>query len=136
MTKKKKRKKFKKPLVKKKQGRFSLPEEIVQKIWGILIILLALIISLSFFGKAGAMGRLFMKGSQFLIGEIIFLIPLIFILAGLVLLTTKYQSDIFKEGKRIFWPIILAILVLISGIAGIVNTFNPLAKREDGSVIF
>lgn len=130
MAKKKKRKKFKKLFVKERRpGRFSLPEEISQKIWGVLMILLAVIISLSFFGKAGTVGQLFMKGARFLIGEIVFLIPLIFVLAGLAFLATKYQLNVFKEKKRIFWPIILAILILISGIVGLTNIFDPLAKK-------
>ncbi len=128
--KKKKRKKFKKPFVKEKRpNRLSLPREIIQKIWGVLIISLAVIIGLSFFGKAGAVGQLFMKGARFLIGEIVFFIPLIFVLGGLVFLTTKERINVFREEKKVFWPIILAILILIFGITGITNTFNPLVKK-------
>ena len=93
------------------------------------MILSAVIISLSFFEKAGAGGQLFMKGARFLIGEIVFLIPLVFVLAGLAFLTVKERLNVFKEKKRIFWPIVLAILILISGTAGVANSFNSLAKK-------
>lgn len=122
MGRKKKRRKFKRRF--EKEGwlsRLGLPEETQQKIWGVLLILLALIVGLSFFGKAGTAGRLFMKSARFLIGETVFIIPLIFILGGLVFLIRKPD---FREGS-VSWPIVLAILILILGITGLLGIFNP-----------
>ncbi|MEA3344407.1 MAG: DNA translocase FtsK 4TM domain-containing protein [Patescibacteria group bacterium] len=113
----------------KKTKRFSLPNEITQKIWGVFAILLAIIVTLSFFNQAGSMGRFFMKSVSFLIGEIIFIIPLIFILAGLIFLVSKRKSDSSKEKQNIFWPVVLSILILTSGLTGIVNSFDPIAKK-------
>jgi len=125
VAKKKKRKNKKLFKGKKIRGRFTLPIETQQWIWGILLALVSIIISLSFFGKAGAAGNFFMRVFHFLIGEAIFIIPLIFILGALALLITR---DDFKE-RRVFWPIILAILILILGITGILGIFNPQIKQ-------
>ena len=125
MAKKRKRKNKKLFKGKKIRGRFTLPIETQQWIWGILLVLISIIISLSFFGRAGKAGNFFMRIFHFLIGEAIFIIPLIFILGALALLITR---DNFKE-KKVFWPIILAILILILGITGILGIFNPQIKQ-------
>ena len=126
MSRKKRRKKFKKPFFRKQKrpSRFALPEEIKQSIFGVLMILAAVIIALSFFEKAGKAGHLFMRGTQFLIGDTVFVIPLVFVLGGLVFLSTKYL-EFFKREKKISGPITLAILILILGVTGILGTFNP-----------
>jgi len=109
---KKKNRKFKKGFDGEKRSTFVLPREIKQMIFGVLLILIAIITGLSFFDKAGKAGQYFMKGSRFLIGETVFLAPLIFILAGFTL---------FKKGKNLFWTVILAVFILIFGIAGIIQ---------------
>ena len=122
----KKKRKFKKRFDKrgKKRGRFALPIEIKQMILGVLMILMAIIIGLSFFDKAGKAGLYFMRASRFLVGETVFLIPLIFILVGLVLLTAKDDQKFLKRGKKVFWSVILAGLLLIFGITGFSASFN------------
>ncbi len=126
MSKRKKRK-FKKKFEKreKRRGRFALPVEIKQMIFGVLMILIAVIAGLSFFDKAGKAGLYFMKAGRFLVGETVFLIPLIFILGGLALLFAKGDEKFFKKGRKTFWPVILAGLLLIFGITGISAGFNP-----------
>jgi len=125
MSKRKKRK-FKKRFEKeRKRSRFSLPEEIKQIILGVLMILVAIIVGLSFFDKAGKAGLYFMRASRFLVGEIVFLTPLIFILAGMVLLTSRDGQKFSRKGKKVFWSVILAGLVLIFGITGFSSGFNP-----------
>jgi len=122
----KKKRKFKKKFNKpaKKSIRFALPEEIKQIILGVLMILVAIIVGLSFFDKAGKAGIYFMKASRFLVGETVFVIPLIFILGGLVLLTAKSDQKFLKGGKRVFWSVILAGLVSIFGVTGFSAGFN------------
>ena len=127
---KRKKQKFKRRFEKReKRNRFSLPEETKQMIFGVLMILGAVLISLGFFEKAGKAGRLFMKGSRFLIGETVFLIPLIFALGGLVFLSRKADQRFFRKGRAVFWPVILATLILILGITGILGGFNFKAMR-------
>ena len=127
MSRKKKHKKFKKRFDKREKrfARFALPVEIKQMIFGVLMILIAVIAGLSFFDKAGKAGLYFMKAGRFLVGETVFLIPLVFILGGLVLLFAKDDQKFFKKERKTFWPVILAGLVLIFGITGISAGFNP-----------
>jgi len=124
MWKKKKRKLKKRFIKERKRSRFSLPEEIKQIILGVLMILIAIIVGLSFFDKAGKAGFYFMKVSRFLVGETVFLIPLIFVLGGLALLFAKDDPKFLRRGKKVFWSVILAGLVLIFGITGFSAGFN------------
>jgi len=97
------------------------------------MILAAILIGLSFFDGAGMAGQFFIKGARFLIGETVFLIPLIFILGGLVFLNTKYNLGTSGKEKRVLWPIILATLFVVIGLSGVLGSMNPLAKKG-GSV--
>jgi len=127
---KKRKKKFKKDFVKhKKRSRFALPVEIKQMIFGVLMILVALIIGLSFFNKAGKAGDYFIIAFRFLIGEAIFLIPLILFLGGSVFINSKANQEILNRGKKLFWPVVLASFILISGITGLLATFDSVVKR-------
>ena len=100
-------------LKEKKPSRFSLPEETKRWIWGVVMFLIATIVVLSFFKLSGIAGRYLMTGLSFLIGKAAFAVPLVFILAGSVFLSTKY--------KKFFWSVILASLIFILGIAGILD---------------
>ena len=104
----------------KEEGRFALPEETKRLILGVTLILIAVIITLSFFGLAGGGGRIFMKISDFLFGRAVFMLPLLFILGGLALFGLKTQNK---------WPIVLATLLLILGISGSFETFGQEGKQ-------
>lgn len=126
MAKNKKYKNFKKLNFKgRKIIRFNLPEETKRSIWAVFLFLVAAIITLSFFDKAGAVGRALIKATPFLIGKATFALPLLFILGALSLFSSKYK------GK---WPMILAIFFLILGIAGILslNFSDALTQKPDG----
>ncbi len=116
---------------KEEKSGLSLPLEIQQIIIGVLIILMAVLTSLSFFHKAGEAGDYFIKGGRFLIGNSIFVIPLILFLAGLAFLNLKRGREIFEEGKSVFLPIFLGILIFILSFSGMLGTFNP-EKKEGG----
>ena len=118
------KKKKNKNYYRKRKKRFSLPNYTKQAIWGVLMILVAVLISLSFFGKAGVAGKTFMEWNMFLIGETIFVFPLIFILGGLILLSKKYDFELFRKNCTLFWPVILAVLLLVLGATGILAVFN------------
>lgn len=92
-------------------SKFSLPDEIKNYIFGIIFLLISLIFALSFFEKAGLAGKIVFSAFYFLVGNAIFVFPLIFVLSGLVFFFTKYQ--------RIFSPLILAILLLTIGMVGV-----------------
>lgn len=127
MGKRKNRKKFKKDFS-EKLFRFSLPEEITQKILGVLLISTSMIIVLSFFKKAGIIGEIFLKKSEILIGKTVFLIPIFLFIGGLILIRLKYVFDKFRKDEKAIALIVLAILICVIGITGILGSFNPEMK--------
>lgn len=110
------RKKNKKNNIVKKG--FSLPSEIKQWIWAILLILTAILTGLSFFNKAGIAGEVFIKYLRLFIGETTFIVPLIFVLAGLVIAKTVRET---KGEKEAFSPALLAAVLSILGVAGMMG---------------
>jgi len=114
-----KKKKNQKNNKSQKEGRISrifLPEEVKKWVFGIFMLLIAAIFIFSFFDLAGVAGKAIMKILIYLIGKTVFSLPLILIISGLVFLTTKY--------KKVFFPTILAIFILIFGLAGILECFK------------
>ena len=130
----KKSKKNKKSVIKKRKFerlRLCLPDDTKKKIYGVIMFLIAVIISLSFFEKAGAGGRVLMDAADFLIGKTVFILPFLFILGGLVFLSKKSEPRTKKERGLIIGGIALAIL----GITGILETLafsNGVAKEFGG----
>lgn len=93
-----------------------LPEEIKRWIGGIVFFLIAIIITLSFFNRAGVAGNFLFKSLYFLIGRVIFAIPFILLISGLLFLNTKYRN--------FFYPLILGLVIFILGLTGILDTIN------------
>jgi DNA segregation ATPase FtsK/SpoIIIE, S-DNA-T family len=118
-------KKNKKKTIEKnsKTKRVFLPEETKKWILGILIFILSIIVTLSFFGMAGIAGNAIIRSLEFLIGKTTFAIPFVLILGGLVFLRAKY--------KKFLFPAILAIIILVLGTAGFLESFN-FEKRIGG----
>jgi len=111
----------------KRPGRFHLLQEIKNWFFGVLMILLAVLVALSFFQKAGKAGELFMRGGRFLAGETVFIIPLILFLGGLVFFSSK--SDLPLRDRKLFWPVSLAILILLAGATGMLGSYNHQARK-------
>lgn len=123
---KKKNKKFQRALAReKKPSRFALPGETKKWTLGILMFLIAIIVTLSFFDLSGVAGSKILAGLSFLIGKAVFLFPLILVLAGLVFFSTRY--------KKFLWPLLLAILIFFLGISGFFEGLTPGVKQ--GGVI-
>lgn len=121
---KKKNKKFQRAFEKeKKSARFVLPEEIKNKIAGVVLFLLALIIALSFFELSGPAGQTLKTTLLFLVGRTVFVFPLILLLAGLIFFSAKY--------KKFSYSLFLAIFIFILGISGILECLEP-GKRSGG----
>ena len=123
--KKKNKKKNKKMVVKGKRRplfQLDLLEETKRKIYGVLMFFGAIIVSLSFFNLFGKAGRVFMQISEFLIGKAVFLLPLLFVLGGIVFFKQKYEPEmkIKKNKLAIFFGIII-LIVSVSGIFGILS---------------
>ena len=106
---------------KKEVSRFSLPAEIKKWMFGLGFFLAAIIVVLSFFGKAGLAGEKLMGFLSFLIGDAAFIIPLSFVLGGLVFINSKY-----KESLGLAFA---AQLFFIFGIAGILGSIDGPLKR-------
>jgi len=100
---------------------FTLPGETKKWIFGIIVFIIAIIVALSFFDRAGVAGKAIISGLTFLVGKTVFITPLILILGGLVFFSTNYE--------KFFGPAVLAILIEIIGISGILETFNPGTKQ-------
>ncbi|MFH1401790.1 MAG: DNA translocase FtsK [Parcubacteria group bacterium] len=104
--------------------KFNLPEETKNWIWGILIFIIAAILFLSFFDEAGTAGNFLKRGTRFLIGNVFYLTPFIFVFGGIVFFTTKY--------KKFFGPAVLAISILILGISGILGGISSRQLAQNG----
>jgi len=111
----------------KRPGRFHLLQEIKNWFFGVLMILLAVLVALSFFNKAGTAGELFMRGARFLVGETVFIIPLILFLGGLVFFSSK--PDLPLRDRKLFWPVSLAVLILLVGATGILGSYNHQVRK-------
>ncbi len=117
----KKNKKLKKIAKEKKPLRIYLPEEAKRYIFGIIIILLAIILALSFFEKAGIAGKAIFSTLNYLIGKSLFLLPLVLVLGSLVFFFSRYEK--FLGG------VFLAIILLILGVSAILECFSPAQKQ-------
>ena len=134
MARKKKKNKKNKPVVKKKKvsfPKFNLPEETKKKIYGVLMFLTAIVISLSFFDLAGKAGEIFMSAFNFLIGKTIFILPLLFILGGIVLFTQKYEPELRKNKLIIF----LGMVILVIGVSGILGIISLDSQARHGGLL-
>ncbi len=132
--KKKKKKKIKKTRSSKKSSKkknkkknpdFILPSQIKQKIIGLILILLAVIIGLSFFGKAGIAGEKFMELAIKLFGKTVFTFPLFLVLGGLAFWE---ELTIFKKNG---WLAIVSIFVFIMSLAGVLGIIG----KELGGIV-
>lgn len=89
----------------------------------ILMFLVAIVVSLSFWDKAGTAGRIFINVSKFLVGQVVFTLPLFLFLGGLIFLKSR------KKGKTL--AMFLAIVVTLLGISGILAS-QDLTKMQGG----
>jgi S-DNA-T family DNA segregation ATPase FtsK/SpoIIIE len=119
----KKKKKNRSKKVKKALPSLSLPKETRKTIGAVIMFVLAFIILLSFWQKAGIFGEKFVSFFSFLIGNTIYTLPLFLLLAGAVFLNTDY--------RKFLAPIALAISITILGISGILASLEP-HLREGG----
>lgn len=81
----------------------------------------AIIIALSFFELSGPAGRILMQGFSFLIGRVVFTIPLILLVSGLIF----FSPPPLRRIEAGFWTVFLAIFILTLGISGMLESFDP-----------
>lgn len=115
---------------------FDLPEEIKKKIYGIIMFLIAVIVSLSFFHKAGNGGEFLMKAGIYLIGKAVFILPLLFIVGGLVFFFYKKTDKKFRKNNSNKLTMV-GIFLAIIGITGMLETLysNSIQTKEFGGLL-
>ncbi|TSC75346.1 MAG: putative cell division FtsK/SpoIIIE [Parcubacteria group bacterium Gr01-1014_30] len=102
---------------KEKQPRVWLPDASKKYVFGTAVILLAVIVSLSFFERSGPAGQWLKNGLLFLIGNTIFAFPLLFLFSGLISFRPRYRN--------FFYSLFLANFTFVLGISGILEGLNP-----------
>jgi len=116
--------KKKEKIVLKKKFSFSLPEKTKRYLFSAFSFLLAVVFIFSFYGSAGAIGDYLKKIFGFLIGNVIYILPVVFIIFGVVLLKGK---EVFKENKN---SLIISTIILILGLSGFFSLLNFKSNPE------
>ena len=114
MSKKKNGKRFD-PVTKESKPTFDLSQETKNGIWGVLSFGLAILVTLSFFGKAGRAGDIFNNLANSLFGWGMFLVPLAFLILGTSFIKSVsrkiYSSAVF--GTALFVLAFLALFFIL-----------------------
>jgi len=131
----KKRKGVKKNKGQRRIKKLVLNAETKKGILTVIFFVLAVISLLSFFGQAGIFGNYFLKFSQLLFGQAIFVIPVSFALLGTAVLTFRLGPSGESGGKEksphygtIFWGVVLFIFSVL----GIFYAFGAEFNGEAG----
>lgn len=128
----KKKKQNKKPIKEEEKKRDSyLSLDIKRRIWGIVMMALALIVILAFFDLSGLAGKVLTKSFFFTFGKGAFLIPFWLVLAGLIFFNFSSSKNFLKINRAPYLPTILGIFLLILGMSGILGTLGQ-ENREGG----
>jgi len=104
---------------------FSLPDKTKRYLFSSSFFLLAIVFLFSFSGKAGVVGELLSNIFDFLVGNVIYILPIIFSIFGIVLLKGQ---EAFKENKN---SLIISTLILILGLSGL---FSLLEFKADSQL--
>lgn len=121
MARKKGNKKFKKANKKRKSNLFILPKGTERQVAAVITLLIAIIITLSLFGKAGVVGEKFVALSLLLVGSTVYALPLFLALGAIVFFNTQQ--------RKFLGATTLAILIFISGISGILSSLSQDSKK-------
>ena len=113
-----KKKKVKKNISVRKFN-FKLPEKTKRYLFASLSFLLAIIFVFSFSGNAGSVGETLKKFFDFLIGNVIYILPVIFAVFGIVLLK---GGEHFEDNRN---SLIISTIILIIGLSGFLSLLNP-----------
>lgn len=105
----------------KERFHFSLPEKTKRYLFSSLAFLLAIIFLFSFSGRAGAIGISLRSIFNALIGNVIYIVPIIAAIYGIVLLK---DNDSFKENKNSLIVSTVLLILSLSGIFGLVELKN------------
>ena len=89
-----------------------VPDNAKRKIAGVLMFVIAIIFTFSFFQMAGSAGTLFFSAGAFIVGKAVFLIPLFLVVGGLIFFGMRYWG---------LWQVLLALTLLFMGTGGVLG---------------
>lgn len=92
----------------------SIPERAQRMIGSIIMFAVALVFVFAFFDKAGGAGRVLFDSTRFLLGRDVFIVPLFFVMTGVVLWGMKKYSA---------YVVFFAFLLLVLSTTGALGTF-------------
>lgn len=118
-----KKKKKEKKIISRERFNFSLPERTKRYLFASLSFLLAVIFVFSFSGNAGTIGEVLKNMFGFLIGNVIYILPIIFPIYGMILLK---GGEHFEDNKN---SLIISTIILVLGLAGFFSLLNPELKE-------
>ncbi len=103
---------------KKDEKESLLPEKIKQIIIGAVLVLLAVIITFSFFGdgSAGSIGNVIKKFLETVFGKVSVVVPVLFFVSAFVYFKTKY--------KNFLLPLLISFVLILVGLVGIKEASN------------
>lgn len=111
MAKRKKKKRPARKDPKKEGGLFPLPKQVKKTIISTSLFLASVVLLFSFLDLSGLAGRYLKNIFIILVGRSVFIIPVVFFIAGLIFIKTKY--------KRFLLPLIIASILVVLGLSGI-----------------
>ena len=103
-----------------KQEKLVFGSRLKRWIFALIFVVMAVILLLAFFDKAGSGGDFFEKVSRFFVGQAVFSLPVLLLLAGLLLIWPK---------KRVVLPLVFSLLFLLCGITGLLTLQNSSEKN-------
>jgi DNA segregation ATPase FtsK/SpoIIIE, S-DNA-T family len=103
---------------KKEEKELLLPEKIKRIIIGSVLVLLAVIITFSFFGdgSAGSVGNVIKKFLEAIFGRVSFVVPILFFVSAFVYFKTNY--------KNFLLPLLISFALILVGLVGIIESSN------------
>jgi len=101
----------------KKRPRFDVHREAIKSLWGVVFVILFLLATLSFIGKAGGAGDVFARSADLIFGWGRFIIPPAFLAASYILLTSWRRNSYIPliAGGALFFSGILGLVHIVSG---------------------
>jgi S-DNA-T family DNA segregation ATPase FtsK/SpoIIIE len=121
---KKKLKSYKEKELKEKKPKLNVNPETKRGVVAVVLFTLAIIFILSFQGVGGSLGKYLFGGSGFVFGNCLWLIPLMFFAAGIIIL-----KDIHRN---VYFSTLFGILIFILSFLGLINVLFPNGTKKAG----
>lgn len=121
----------------KKEGKAKRPSvlrrETKKSIVAVICFALAAVSVLSFLGKAGAVGEIWLKISRLFFGKGIFLASLAFGLIGLAIVTSRFR--LAGEKHSVFGPALAGVFLFVLTVLGLFHIFGGSGDNKAGGYL-